>query len=148
MDRDAALAAYLAEHDEPCPRCGYNLRMLTGTCCPECGSALRLRVGLVEPRVAALICLIAITFLGFGGSLLFSLLALFHAGPTWYFHEGFPSSLFLILLLVSTGLFSPLAILGRRLIMRRGWAVQWAAAAIAFGYVAVMFILIVVTFDN
>ena len=45
------LRAFLAEHDEPCPACGYNLRGLTGEACPECGEALRLRVGMVEPRM-------------------------------------------------------------------------------------------------
>lgn len=55
MDQDGgrgeALRAFLAEHDEPCPACGYNLRGLTGEACPECGEALRLRVGMVEPRM-------------------------------------------------------------------------------------------------
>lgn len=45
------LAAYLAERDEPCPACGYNLRGLTGEACPECGESLRLRVGILEPRL-------------------------------------------------------------------------------------------------
>ena len=46
------LRAFVAERDEPCPNCGYNLRELTSEICPECGLALRLRVGLVEPRQA------------------------------------------------------------------------------------------------
>jgi hypothetical protein len=47
------LGAFLANHDVPCPNCGYNLRELTCGVCPECGMELELRVGLVEPRPAA-----------------------------------------------------------------------------------------------
>lgn len=50
-DRGTMLRTFLAEHDEPCPACGYSLRGLTGETCPECGEALRLRVGMVEPRL-------------------------------------------------------------------------------------------------
>jgi hypothetical protein len=46
------LRNYLAERDEPCPGCGYNLRGLTGGRCPECNQDLCLRVGLVEQRLA------------------------------------------------------------------------------------------------
>lgn len=34
---DPALTAFLADHDVPCIRCGYNLRCLTTNRCPECG---------------------------------------------------------------------------------------------------------------
>ena len=51
-DDHGMLTTYLAERDEPCPGCGYNLRGLTGTRCPECNQELRMRVGLVEPRLA------------------------------------------------------------------------------------------------
>jgi len=70
--RVGMLRAFLAEHDEPCPGCGYNLRGLTGEACPECGEELRLRVGMVEPRlglfVAGLIGLAAGA--GFNGLML------------------------------------------------------------------------------
>jgi hypothetical protein len=49
--RARLLGEFLAECDEPCPACGYNLRGLTGEACPECGEVLRLRVGMVEPRL-------------------------------------------------------------------------------------------------
>ena len=42
------LREFLAEHDEPCPACGYNLRGLTGIRCPECEQELMLRVAMVE----------------------------------------------------------------------------------------------------
>ena len=53
---DAFLRRYLAERDEPCPMCEYNLRGLTGAVCPECGEAFRLRVRLSEPKLAAYLC--------------------------------------------------------------------------------------------
>ena len=46
------LTTHLAERDEPCPGCAYNLRGLTGTRCPECNQELRLRVGLMDPHLA------------------------------------------------------------------------------------------------
>jgi hypothetical protein len=49
---DPHLQAFLAERDEPCPGCGYNLRGLAATVCPECRQTLVLRVGLAEPRQA------------------------------------------------------------------------------------------------
>lgn len=51
----AMLTMFLADQDEPCPMCGYNLRALQGHTCPECGNALRLGVGLQEPRWAAFV---------------------------------------------------------------------------------------------
>ncbi len=38
-----ALAAYLADHDAPCPNCSYNLRGLKSGTCPECGDPILLR---------------------------------------------------------------------------------------------------------
>lgn len=47
------LKAFVADRDEACPNCGYNLRELTTETCPECGLALRLQIGLVEPRLGS-----------------------------------------------------------------------------------------------
>jgi hypothetical protein len=49
------LRAFLAEHDEPCPVCGYNLRGLTGEACPECQQRLVLRVGLAAPDLVSFV---------------------------------------------------------------------------------------------
>lgn len=46
------LREYLAEHDDPCPSCGYCLRGLTTDICPECRQHLVLSVKLAEPRLA------------------------------------------------------------------------------------------------
>jgi hypothetical protein len=43
-----ALASFLAEHDAPCPLCGYNLRGVESDRCPECGE--RLELGLVKRK--------------------------------------------------------------------------------------------------
>lgn len=39
-----ALRVFLAERDEPCPQCGYNLRGLTAAVCPECRTQLAVQV--------------------------------------------------------------------------------------------------------
>ena len=77
--RDAFLRGYLAERDEPCPMCEYNLRRLTGAVCPECGEALRLRVSLSEPKMAAYLCgLIGLSMgVGFSGIVLVWVLIFF-----------------------------------------------------------------------
>ena len=47
-----ALSRYLSDRDEPCPRCGYNLRELKDDRCPECGEALVLSVQRADPPIA------------------------------------------------------------------------------------------------
>jgi hypothetical protein len=42
-DSRDTLRRYLADHDVPCPACGYNLRGLEGEVCPECGDVVALR---------------------------------------------------------------------------------------------------------
>lgn len=49
----AELVEFLAERDEPCPSCGYNLRGLTEPACSECGVGLALRVNIAKPRLAS-----------------------------------------------------------------------------------------------
>jgi hypothetical protein len=46
------LESYLADHDEPCPKCGYNLRGLRGKVCPECGAPIDLDAILAPLRRA------------------------------------------------------------------------------------------------
>ncbi|KAA0217199.1 MAG: hypothetical protein DYG94_01835 [Leptolyngbya sp. PLA3] len=54
-ERSEYLERFLAEHDTPCPGCGYNLRGLEGDLCPECGERLELRIGLADPRLSQFI---------------------------------------------------------------------------------------------
>ena len=74
-DDHGMLTTYLAERDDACPGCGYNLRGLTGTRCPECNQELRLRVGLVELRLAWFVT----GLIGIGMGLGFSALLLMYA---------------------------------------------------------------------
>jgi hypothetical protein len=65
------LSAYLADRDEPCPACNYNLRGLQTDRCPECNRELVLQLRLAEPRMGAWIAAIAASaaMLGFNGLL-------------------------------------------------------------------------------
>jgi len=44
------LANYLAEHNPPCPRCGYCLEGLASRICPECGQELSINAFLRAKR--------------------------------------------------------------------------------------------------
>ncbi len=46
------LSTYLADTDEFCPSCNYNLRGLATGVCPECNQPLCLSVTVREPRLA------------------------------------------------------------------------------------------------
>jgi hypothetical protein len=60
------LIDFLADRDEPCPQCGYNLRNLQSGRCPECGQAICLAVALVEPYLKAWIAMLAALCAGGG----------------------------------------------------------------------------------
>ena len=47
--REAVLRAFLAEHDEPCPGCGYSLLGIASSVCPECGHELELTLRREQP---------------------------------------------------------------------------------------------------
>lgn len=47
--REAVLRAFLAEHDEPCPGCGYSLLGIATSVCPECGHELELTLRREQP---------------------------------------------------------------------------------------------------
>lgn len=47
------LRAFLADHDAPCPVCGYNLRGVILPVCPECESPIELGVGSAQSRLGA-----------------------------------------------------------------------------------------------
>ncbi|WP_432798796.1 hypothetical protein [Poriferisphaera sp. WC338] len=49
------LASYLAQWEDYCPSCHYNIHKLTSDTCPECGEKLRLQVALKMPKMGAFI---------------------------------------------------------------------------------------------
>lgn len=82
------LRGFLAEQDEPCPGCGYNLRGLRTDVCPECRKSLVLRVGLVEQKLGALLAALSGLLAGSGtGVVVLGILGYltwrFGGGPTW-----------------------------------------------------------------
>lgn len=70
------LAGFLADRDEGCPSCGYNLRGLGTDRCPECNSELVLRVAMAEPRLALFLSTVVAWALGAGFSVLLILYVL------------------------------------------------------------------------
>lgn len=60
------LRQFVADRDEPCPACRYNLRNLQTHCCPECGLPLTLRVALSEPAWGTYLASIIGASLGLG----------------------------------------------------------------------------------
>lgn len=77
-DQQAIFRAYVADHDTPCPGCGYNLRGLSSPRCPECNEDLTLDLKLAEPRLSSWLAAVAGAFAGVvgGGSLLIAMLIL------------------------------------------------------------------------
>ena len=70
-DPHELLRSFLADRDQPCPSCGYNLRGLTTNHCPEC--AVPLGIGLtVRPPLSkhARRGIIAFAIIMFSGSLM------------------------------------------------------------------------------
>lgn len=129
------LEVYLAERDEPCPACGYNLRGLTSDRCPECGQALRLTVTLVDPKLGAWLVALVAAALGTGGALLFTLLAL-AAAPWGWWSE--PSSRLLLVMLVTSTVSGVLLFVGRRAYQRRA---AWLQRLVALGVCAMVALL-------
>lgn len=62
------LREFLADRDEQCPSCGYNLRNLHHDRCPECAQELILRVNLREPRLGGYVAGVAALAAGAGFS--------------------------------------------------------------------------------
>lgn len=84
----AALRAFVAERDAPCPACGHNLRGLTRDVCPECREPLALRVGVIEQKMGALLTALAGLLAGAGtGVVVLGIIGYatlrFGGGPTW-----------------------------------------------------------------
>lgn len=59
------IVEWLADHDESCPVCGYNLRGLAQGQCPECGAPIRLTID--SPRLNPGPWALALTSCALGG---------------------------------------------------------------------------------
>ena len=144
-DDASLLRAYLAARDQPCPRCWYNLRDLTGSRCPECGDELRLQVGLVEPRLAAYLVALSFACLGLGASALLGMVALLDAPASWW---GQACAFALIGLFVASAAATSV-LLRKRLVFRRlSREAQWGWAMSLAGLVGVLGFMIVAWFDG
>ena len=135
---DKSLVQFLATHDAPCPKCGYNLRSVESLTCPECG--LQPKLALVPNQQSVTPCwcalLVAVSLLSGVG---------FRRWVAEAFH-GFPSLGALSLgawhwyVLQYAILASPLlliaVLLGRHWLMRRRTSVQWGLAGVAIAVFA------------
>jgi hypothetical protein len=139
------LNTYLADRDVPCPRCGYNLRGLSGRRCPECGDELTLRIGLVEPRMTAYLTALGASCAGVGGSGLFTALAMSVADANWWRETS--AKLLLVLLVVASAMLA-LALWKRRRFRAAPIAVQWTLAGAACLIVATLSVLVVALFRD
>lgn len=81
----AALREFLADRDEACPSCAYNLRGLTSDRCPECDEVLVMRVNIAEPRLGAWIATLAGLFTCGGGALICLMIVMYMS-----IRRGFP----------------------------------------------------------
>lgn len=143
--RDDLLRSYLADADEPCPRCGYNLRQLHSSRCPECGSELTLVLGLTEPRLAAYLTTVGVWCFGLGASTFLSVIALAFAPMSWWSNAG---GMFLLVLLGISALSLTLSIRRRTAMRKQKESVQWLVAGISAGIVVFLGFLILINFHN
>jgi hypothetical protein len=130
-EQQGYFAHHLADHDEPCPRCGYNLRGLIVRRCPECGSRLKyVEVAVVHHRGLGVLNVLAAA-LGVNAAHLLVTVAL-----ALFFYRGWGPAVIPAVATALTGLW--IAIEGGIITARRdrhglhsageGYAWAWAAA--------------------
>ncbi len=86
-ERQDQNAAYLAERDVPCPKCGYNLRGIRGARCPECAHPIELDQLRAVCRPRRLLLPITATVLT-AGSMPLPWIALKWMTPAWTKTDG------------------------------------------------------------
>lgn len=133
----AALRAFLADRDVPCPGCGYNLRGLTTERCPECAERLALRVAAHVPWSRGFIAGVIGLASGAGFSGLLVVYALIRMAQTG---RGSPPRGFLLIVLLGatiqslllTVLLNSKASFRTMSPLKRGWLVAgcWALTLI------------------
>jgi hypothetical protein len=140
------LRAYLAEHEEPCPRCGYNLHALTGARCPECGDELTLLIGLAEPRMGPYMATVMAACAGAGASGFMIMLAAVYAPGSWWRDSAAGW-----ILLVEFAVALPAAVLllrRRRLFTRLPYERQKRLALLATAVTVILCLLVIATFEG
>lgn len=127
------LAEFLADRDEPCPSCGYNLRGLTRDVCPECREPLALGVQLAEPKLKAFIATVLGLAVGGGFSaMLLGYVAIIEFGRT---RRGLPPNFLITVLpgLAVCGGLLGLLLWRRRLFCTWPVGVRTGCAILAWG---------------
>ena len=143
--RQVFLAEYLAVHESPCPRCGYNLHGLRSDRCPECGDQIELRIGLTEPRLGAMITLLVFVSLAFGASTLMGLIAAIQAPASWWEETG---ARCLLAQWIISSIALPTSLLLRQPFRRLPHSSQWIIAILTAVVFMTLSTFIVVLFDS
>lgn len=153
---DEALIAWLADHDELCPACRYELRGLATTRCPECDSRLSLGVSSPDIRFGPwLVSVISFALgLGFDAVVCVMFAAVFAFAVVLRGNPGPPASVYVLpgsLLVLGLACLAGIVALVRlrhrwlRLVPRTQWAVSGAVfvgvGAVHLG-VAIVFIVL------
>lgn len=130
---DESVVHFLATHDAPCPRCGYNLRSAESSSCPECGLQLKLAIIRAQGSVVPWRALLVVVSLIAGVGLRRWVVEALHGLPSlggglpvvdWYWYVLHFAVLASPLVLVAV-------LLGRPWLMRLRSAAQWALVALA-----------------
>lgn len=129
--RGDLLRTFLADRDEPCPNCGYNLRGVGHDRCPECGQQVCIGVRMVEPRMGLLIGTIAGLMLAVGpASVLTAVFGFFVWFESWRRNVrgwdmvlGYPAA---VLVIWGTGIWFLSRAHGRRWFRDRRRSLAWA----------------------
>lgn len=97
-DEAGAIVAWLADRDEPCPVCGYNLRGSPAASCAECGSPLSLTVASSRLKDGPWLLAFAAFVMALGFDAVTSLLMMIPLAVSFFLGQGMPPPEFWIIL--------------------------------------------------